>query len=84
MYGERNHATAGRVTFSGAGTAFDVLGMGVMSTGLAGASVATLVMAGWECGVLAILDGAVTVVRGLCVPAVGGDNGRIHPCNCAR
>jgi len=54
MYGERNHATAGRVTFSGAGTAFDVLGMGVMSTGLAGASVATLVMAGWECGVLAI------------------------------
>jgi len=71
------------VTFSGAGTAFDVSGMGVMSTGLAGASVATLVMAGWECGVLAMLDGAVTAVGGLCVPAVDGDNGQICPHNYA-
>ena len=48
--------------FSEAGTAFDVVGKGVMSTGVAGASVTTLVMAGWECGVLAMLDGAVPVV----------------------
>jgi len=54
-----------------------------MSTGLAGASVATLVMAGWEYGVLVMLDGAVTAVGGLCAPAVGGDNGQIHPHNCA-
>ena len=84
IYGERNYTTTGRVRFSGAGTAFDVLGMGVMSTGLAGASVTTLVTAGWECGVLAMLDGAVTAVGGLCAPAVGGDNGWIHPRNCAR
>jgi len=71
------------VRFSEASTAFDVLGMGVMSTGVADASVTTLVMAGWECGVLAMLDGVVTVVGGLCVLAVGGDNGWICPHNCA-
>jgi len=51
------------VGFSEASTAFDVVGidvvgMGVMPTGVAGASVTTLVMAGWECGVVAMLDGA--------------------------
>ena len=54
-----------------------------MSTGLAGASVTTLVMASWECSVLVMLNGAVTVVGGLCVPVVDGDNGWIHPHNCA-
>jgi len=81
---ERNYTTTGIVRFSEAGTAFDVSGMGVMSTGVAGASVTTLVMAGWECSVLGMLDGAVTVVGGLCAPAVGVDNGRICPHNCAR
>jgi len=46
---ERNYTTTGIVRFSEASTAFDVLGMGVMSTGVSGASVTTLVMAGWEC-----------------------------------
>jgi len=71
---ERNYTTASRVRFSVASTAFYVLGMRVMSTGVAGASVATLVMAGWECGVLAMLDGVVIAVGGLCVPVVGGDD----------
>jgi len=83
IYWERNYTTASRVRFSGTSTAFDVSGMGVMSTGLAGASIATLMMAGWECSVLAMLDGAVTAVGGLCALAVGGYNGQICPCNCA-
>jgi len=48
-----------------AGTAFDVVGDGgvMFHWDLQVASVATLVMAGWECGgVLAMLDGAVTAV----------------------
>ena len=79
----KHYTTTSIVRFSEAGTAFDVVGKGVTSTGVAGASVPTLVTAGWGCSVLAMLDGVVPVVGGLSALVVGGDNGQIYPHNCA-